>query len=147
MSTKKLKFSKKSNQDGLKIRPKVHFSVPFKQQKVKELLNKQTTIREISDLYGVSRSAVYKWIYKYSPHHEKGTIQVVQMESEAAKTKLLQSRLKESEAMIGRQQLKIDYLEQLIELASKELGYDLKKNYAPQPSNGFGSIEPNTITP
>lgn len=146
MSTKKLNFSKISNQDGLKIRPKVHFSVPFKKQKVKELLNKQTTIREISDLYGVSRSAVYKWLYKYSPHHERGTIQVVQMESEAAKTKLLQSRLKESEAMIGRQQLKIDYLEQLIELASKELGYDLKKNYAPQPSNGFGSIEPNTIT-
>ena len=126
----------------MKIRQRVH----FKQQKVKELVNKQTTIREISELYGVSRTAVYKWLYKYSPHHNRGTIQVVQMESEASKTKKLQSRLKESEALIGRQQLKLDYLEQLIELASADLGYDLKKNYAPEPSSGFGSIKPNTTT-
>lgn len=146
MSTKKLKDSNSSGRGQLKIRQRIHFSIAFKQQKVKEIINKQTTIREISELYDVSRTAVYKWLYKYSPHHERGTIQVVQMESEAAKTKQLQSRLKESEAMIGRQQLKIDYLEQLIELASADLGCDLKKNYVPEPSNGFGSIKPNTTT-
>jgi len=146
MSTKKLKVSKSSGREQLKIRKRIHFSVAFKQQKVKEIVNKQTTIREISELYGVSRTAVYKWLYKYSVHHERGTIQVVQMESEAAKTKQLQSRLKESEAMIGRQQIKLDYLEQLIALASADLGYDLKKNYVPEPSSGFGSIKPNTTT-
>ena len=49
------------------------------------------------------------------------------MESEALKTKTLLERNAELERIIGQKQLKIDYLEKLIEIASEDLKIDLKK--------------------
>jgi hypothetical protein len=40
------------------------------------------------------------------------------------------------ERAVGQKQLKIDYLEKLIELAGDELGMDLKKNSDTKPSSG-----------
>jgi len=137
-------FSKKTNL--LKIRQQRYFSESFKKQKVKELVNKTISIRDVCELYDVSRSAVYKWIYKYSVHHTKGTNQIVEMESEAAKTRVLRQRVAELERVIGRKQLTIDYLEKLIEIASEELGYDLKKNSVPPPSNGSDATGKTTPT-
>lgn len=130
-----------------KIRERRNFSEALKRQIVSELESKVTTIREICELYSVTRTSIYRWLYKYSPHYKKGTIQVVQMKSEAEKSKQLYSRVKELEAVVGRKQLEIDYLDRLIDLASKELEYDLKKNYEPQLLNGFVSIKKNTTTP
>jgi transposase-like protein len=71
----------------LAIRENRSFSEAFKKGKVKDLIEKRMTITELSRYYHVTRSAVYKWLYKYSPHHKKGTTLVVQMESEEQKTK------------------------------------------------------------
>lgn len=122
------------------------FSETLKRQIVSDLDSKITTIREICELYNVSRTAVYKWLYKYSPHNERGTIQVVQMKSEAERTKQLQQRVMELEAALGRKHLETDYLNKLIELANIELNLDLKKNYAPQLLNGIVSIKEVTTT-
>jgi transposase len=82
-------------------------------------------------LWSVSAMSVYNWIYKYSPAHKKGTTMVIQKDSEATKTQELQNQVAELERILGQKQLAIDYLEKLIELASKELEIDLKKNYKP----------------
>lgn len=50
------------------------------------------------------------------------------MESEALKTKVLLERNAELERIIGQKQIKIDYLEKLIDLASEDLKMDLKKS-------------------
>lgn len=121
--------SEKKTRTKFQVRQRRIFSETFKKTKVSELLSGQTRVKEISELYGVSHSAVYKWVYKYSPHHEKGTLQVVQMQSEASKTKLLKVRVAELEAALGRKQMEIDLLTTLIELANKDLQIDLKKNY------------------
>lgn len=63
----------------LKLRQRRTFSEEFKRQKAKELVNQQISIHELSRLYDVSKMSIYRWIYKYSPHHKKGTTQVVQM--------------------------------------------------------------------
>jgi len=140
--------SKKEQKEKLQIQSKYHryFSESFKKEKVKQLVAKQISIKELSALYDISRTTVYKWLYKYSPHHKKGTIQVVQMESEALKTKLLLAKVSELERALGRKQLEIDYNNKVIELTSKELGYDIKKKHGPAPLSGSGSIEPNTPT-
>jgi transposase len=140
MSTKKLKKTK------FQIQQKHNrtFSVSFKQQKVKEILEKRLSVRQVSDIYGVSRTAVYKWLYQYSAL-EQGTKQVVQMESEAMKTQLLLQQVAELERIVGQKQLEIDYLNKALELASKEVGYDLKKKCAPRPSNGSGGMQDPTI--
>ena len=107
------------------------FSEEFKIQKVKEIEQNQIGISELSRLYNVSRSAVYKWVFKYSIHLKKGVNQVIEMESESRKTKKLQERLAELERAVGQKQLKIDYLEKVIEFSSEELGEDIKKNSIP----------------
>src|ERR1700741_3316049 len=83
------------------------FSEQFRREKVKDLLFRRITIKELCSLYGMSRSAVYKWLYLYG-HVEKGTKTVIEMESEAKKTQLLQVRLAELERIIGQKQLEID---------------------------------------
>jgi len=54
---------------------------------------------------------------------------VVQKDSEASKVLELQAKVAELERIIGQKQLQIDFNEKLIELASKELEIDIKKNF------------------
>lgn len=137
--------SKKEQKEKLQIQSKYnrYFSESFKKEKVKQLVAKQISIKELSELYDVSRTSIYKWLYTYSPHHKRGTIQVVEMESEALKTKVLLSKVAELERALGRKQLEIDFNNKVIEIASNELGYDIKKKYGQALSNGFANNEVN----
>jgi len=131
--------SKKEQKEQLKIQSKYNrfFSESFKKEKVKQLVAKQISIKELSELYDVSRTSIYKWLYLYSPHHKRGTVQVVEMESEALKTKVLLAKVAELERILGRKQLEIDFNNKVLELASKEIGYDIKKKHALVQSNGL----------
>ena len=131
----------KKTKAKLEIRPVRCFSEEFKKSKVKELVEKQVTVVQLSRLYGVTRAAVYKWLYKYSSHHQRSTTLVVQMESESFKTERLQQRVAELERTIGQKQLEIDFLNKLFEIASDEIGYDVKKNSSVKLSNGTGFDE------
>ena len=53
------------------------------------------------------------------------------------KTKVLETKLREAEAALGRKQMEIDILNKLIELAGAELHIDLKKNFSSPASNGI----------
>lgn len=114
------------------------FSEEFRKTKVKELTSGRIKVRELCELYALSRTTVYKWLYLYS-EAEKGIKTVVQMESEAFKTKLLQQRVAELERAVGQKQLEIDYLNTCLKVASDEVGYDLKKKHAPPRWNSSGS--------
>ena len=127
---------KDSNSGQLSIRQMRTFSEKLKRRIVDDLVNKRTSFKEIMEVYGISRTSVYNWLYAYSPHHQQGTRQVIEMESEASKTRLLQKRVAELERVLGRKQLQIDYLEKLIEISSEELKTDLKKTFGDRPSNG-----------
>lgn len=118
-----------------KLRKQRVFSDTFKRQKVKDLDAGLVSITELSKLYDVSKQSIYRWLHKYSVNHQKGVIQVVQMESEANKTKQLLAQVAELERIVGQKQLQIDYLEKLLELGSEELGVDLKKNFDTRSSN------------
>ena len=139
--------SKKFKNPKFEINEKVNrtFSESFKKAKVKEILSKRVSVQEICDLYQVSRTSVYKWLYKYSPL-ERGTKQVVQMESESLKTKALLQQVAELERTVGQKQLEIDFLAKTLEVASLEVGFDLKKKYAPGLSNGSVNTVPNSVT-
>jgi transposase-like protein len=130
----------------LEIKQKRSFSEEFKKAKVKELIEKRVTIRQVSQLYEVSTVAVYKWLYKYSPHHQQKTTLVVQMESETYKTQQLLQRVAELERIVGQKQLEIDFLNKLFELGSEELGFDLKKNFSTRGSNGIGAANQSMDT-
>lgn len=102
------------------------FSEEFKKSVVKDLVKGLVKIKDICELHNVTRTSVYKWLYLYS-NTPKGTKTVIQMESEAHKTKELYDRVSKLERVIGQKQLEIDYLSKLIEISSEDLGFDLKK--------------------
>jgi transposase len=105
-----------------------HFSIEFKKQIIAQLDANLIKLSEIARLYEVSQVSVCRWRQLYSKHYEKPTKLVIEMESEALKTKTLLERNAELERIIGQKQIKIDYLEKLIELASEDLKIDLKKS-------------------
>jgi transposase len=111
------------------LRKQRYFSEDFKIQKVKEIEQNLIGVSELMKLYSVSKTSIYNWIHKYSIHLKKGVNQVIEMESESRKAKLLQERLAELERIIGQKQLQIDYLEKVIEFSSEEIGSDIKKKF------------------
>ena len=132
--------------EKLVLRTQRYFSEEFKKGKVNELVERQITIAQLSRLYGVSRTAVYQWLYRYSAHHQKKTNFVIEMESESYKTRRLQQQVAELERIIGQKQLEIDFLNKLLEIGSEEMGFDLKKNFSTKLSNGTDATGPDIAT-
>lgn len=133
------KKGKKSNQSSRSLRKRRIFSVAFKQARVKEIERGLLSVSQMSRLYKVSSQTIYNWLYKYSKTMVKGTVQVIQMESESQQKQELLTRVNELEAALGRKQLELDYLEKLVSLASEEYQVDLKKSYATKSSIFFTS--------
>ena len=108
------------------------FSTSFKEEKVRDLEENKITISELSRLYAVSRSAIYKWKEHYGIHYKKGVRVVIEKESESAKMLDLEKKVSELEGMLGRKQVEIEYLNKVIEEGGKLVGEDLKKKYVPK---------------
>lgn len=130
----------------LQIKERRIFSEDIKKKAVKDLTSKRTTIRELVNEHQISCQSVYKWLYKYSPYHERKCTLVVQMKSEETKKSELQKRVAELERVVGQKQLEIDFLNRLLEIGSSELGFDLKKNFNTPPSNGTDGADPTTAS-
>lgn len=121
----------------MKETPKVRrFSEAFKKEKVKLIENRQFTVKQLSRIYEVSETAIYKWIRTYSTKISKSEKVVIEKESEGAKTLELLNQVAKLERKIGQKQLEIDYLEKVIELGNEEVGFDIKKKYASGCSHG-----------
>jgi len=108
------------------------FSASFKEEKIRELEEKKTTASELSRMYEVSRSAIYKWKEQYGIHYNKGVRMVVEKESESVKRLELENKVSELERLLGRKQVEIEYLNKVIEEGGKLVGEDLKKKYVPK---------------
>ena len=108
-----------------------YFSDEFKRQKVSDIEKKLVSTAQVCREYQVSKTAVYKWLYKYSVMRKKKEKLVYESESDVSKMKLMQERIKELEQAVGKKQLKIDFLEKMIELAEDEYRVDIKKNLLP----------------
>jgi hypothetical protein len=87
----------------------------------------------------VSDVSVYNWLDKYSQFHKKGAKMIVELKSEVYRSKELEKQVKDLEAALGRKQLEVEFLNKLIELASDDLGVDIKKKHYTQPSTGSAS--------
>lgn len=123
-----------------------YFSESFKRRKVEEIEKNISGISEISREYEVSRTAIYKWIYKYSPMKKKGIRLVVEAESDTRKLILLKEQIKELERIIGQKQIQIDFKDKMIELAEKEYKINIKKKFGSLPFAGSGKIETSINT-
>jgi transposase len=89
------------------------FSTVFKKEKVKLIEEGKVTALQIVRTYNVSSAAVYKWIHKFGSY-EKTERVVVEKTSEANKTLELIQKVAALEKIIGQQQVKLIYQENLI---------------------------------
>ncbi len=110
------------------IQKRRKFTEAFKRQLVKDFETGKFSVLELSRLHKIHIQTIYNWIYKFSQANERGYRVVELTESSDMKVKELQKRIKELERIVGQKQIKIDYLEKMIELASEELKIDIKKN-------------------
>lgn len=121
-----------------------HFSKDFKQKKVRELERNITSITDICSTYSVSRTSVYRWIYKYSNMAKKQVKQVVEAKSDTRKIKELESKIKELERIVGQKQLLIEFKDKMIEIAEDTYGVEIKKKVGSKLSSGTSTTEKNT---
>ena len=122
------------------------FSEDFKRTKVKELERNLASISDICKTYTVSRSAVYKWIYKYSIMAKKNLKQVVEAKSDTKKIQMLEERIKELERLVGQKQILLEFKDKMIEIAEKTYGVDIKKKVSTKLSSGSTSTKKDTDT-
>ena len=136
----------RQSKEKLEIREPRIFSETLKKQIVKDLVNKRMTLSQVVVEHQVSRTSVYRWLYKHSPVHAQKCTLVVQMTSEEQRKHELQHRVAELERIVGQKQLEIDFLNKLLEVGSSEMGFDLKKSFSSPPSNGTGVTNTGTNT-
>lgn len=122
------------------IRKQRRYSDEFKKQLVQDFESGKYSVPQLERLHGVSNPTIYNWIYKFSTFNEHGFRVVEMKQSSNEKVKELEKRIKELEGAVGRKQIKIDYLEKMMEIAKEELDIDIKKNYGTPQSTGSGTI-------
>ncbi len=79
-----------------------YFSDDFKRKKVSEIDRNISTIAEISREYSVSKTAIHKWLYRYSNMRKKGIKQVVEAKSDTRKIHQMKQQIKDLEQVIGQ---------------------------------------------
>ena len=81
--------------------------------------------------------------YKFSTFNEKAFRVVEMKESSITKLSELEKKVKELEQIVGQKQIKIDYLEKMIDIAKDELNVDIKKNFNTSQSTGSAQTKKN----
>ena len=123
------------------IRKKRFYSDEFKRKIVKDFESGQLSVPQLEKLHNIGNPLIYRWIYKFSTFNEKGSRIIEMKESSSGKMKSLEQRVKELERMIGQKQIKIDYLEKMIDIAKDELNIDIKKNSNTPQSTGSAATK------
>jgi transposase-like protein len=130
----------------LRARQNRYFSEDIKKKIVRDLEKNLMRVSDVCSVYQVSRTTVYRWIYKYSAMAKKKHKQVVEPKSDTQKIKALEERIKELERMVGQKQIMIDFKDKMIELAEQRYNVDIKKKLGSKPSSGSDTTNKNTDT-
>jgi transposase-like protein len=130
--------------EELRSRQNRYFSPDIKKKIVKDLEKNLATVDQVCKIYHVSRTSVYRWIYKYSVMAKKQHKQVVEAKSDTQKIKALEDRIKELERVVGQKQLLIEFKDKMIEIAEDTYGVDIKKKVGSRLSSGTTSTGKNT---
>ena len=116
-----------------------YFSSDFKKKRVQELENNLISVSDICKTHNVSRTSVYRWIYKFSNMTKKQVRQVVEAKSDTKKIQFLEERIKDLERIVGKKQILIDFQDKMIEIAEQTYQVDIKKKLGSKLFSGTGN--------
>ncbi len=120
-----------------KIRKRRHYAEDFKKELVNSFESGNFSVSQLEKLYGIHASVIYSWIYKFSIFNEKGVRVVEMKQSSSLKLEELSKKVKDLERIVGQKQIKIDYLEKMIDISKDEFDIDIKKKHNTPPSVGL----------
>ncbi len=123
-----------------KLRKQRKYSDEFKKKIVDDFESGKFSVSQLERLHGISNVSIYRWVHKFSTFNERGFRIVEMKDSSNKKMKELEARVKELESAVGRKQIKIDYLEKMMDIAKEELDIDIKKNFGTPQSTGSKKI-------
>jgi len=122
----------------VKLRTHRVFSEEFKKARVKEYESGEYSVVELSRLFNIHGTVIYRWIHSYSCYNQKRVILVEMKDSGQQKLKDYEKRIADLERIVGQKQLSIDYLEKMIDLSEQEYNVDIKKKANTPLSPGSG---------
>ena len=108
----------------------------FKKSLVQDFESGRYSVLQLSRLHGVAFQTIYNWIYRYSQVNEKGVRIMEYSDSSQEKVRALERQLADLQRRLGQKQVELELQHKIIELASEELGIDLKKTFSTPPSGG-----------
>ncbi|WP_340106254.1 transposase [Rhodohalobacter sp. 8-1] len=123
------------------LRQRRTFSPTLRKEVVRLVESGKLSIAAASREYQVSMTTIYRWIHRYSTYNKKGAVLVVDKDSQTEKLKQMQQKIAELEQAVGHKQMQIDYYKKFIDLASDEVGEDLKKKYDSAASSGSSTTK------
>ena len=107
----------------------IRYSEAFKQKVIKEIEEGKHSIGEARKIYDIKGyGTIYEWIKKYGKNHLIGKIVRVEMKGEKDRLKELEKENKRLKEAMSDMVMENRCLTNLISLAKRELGIDLKKN-------------------
>jgi len=130
--------------EELRSRYNRRFSSDIKKKIVRDLERNFNSISDVCKTYQVSRTSVYRWIFKYSSMAKKQHKQVIEPKSDTQRIRVLEERIKELERIVGQKQLLLEFKDKMIEIAEATYGVDIKKKVGSKLSSGSTSIGKNT---
>jgi len=130
--------------EELRSRQNRYFSSDIKKKIVRDLERNFNSVGDVCKNYQVSRTSVYRWIFKYSSMAKKQHKQVVEPKSDTQRIKLLEERIKELERIVGQKQLLLEFKDKMIEIAEATYGVDIKKKVGSRLSSGTITTGKNT---
>lgn len=118
------------------INKRRRYSDDFKRTLVSDFEKGNYSVPQLERLHNIPNTTIYNWIYKFSTFNEKGFRIIEMKESSTTKLRQLEQRIKDLEQIVGRKQIKIDYLEKMIDIAKDEFDIDIKKKHNTPQSTG-----------
>jgi transposase len=125
--------------EELRSRQNRYFSNDIKRKIVRDLERNYNSVSDVCKTYQVSRTSVYRWIFKYSLMARKEHKQVVEPKSDTQRIKMLEERIKELERIVGQKQLLLEFKDKMIEIAEATYNVDIKKKVGSKLSSGTTS--------
>ena len=123
------------------INKRRRYTDDFRRSLVSDFESGNYSVPQLEKLHNIPNGTIYNWIYKFSIFNEKG-IRVVEMkQSSSLKLKELTQKVKDLERIVGQKQIKIDYLEKIIDIAKDEFDIDIKKKQDTPQSAGSEKIK------
>lgn len=115
----------------------IRYSTAFKLKVVEQIERGELTVSQARRVYDIrGGQTIQNWLVKHGKSHLLSRVVRIEMKDEKDRIKQLEAEKKKLESALAQAHVDNLFLKELVVIAKKEYGIDLKKNTATKPSSG-----------